>query len=91
MANDSALPGTGWPDDPATPDTPVAGTRDEVASLAASAATLAELTARQSVCQACPRLVRWRRDVAVTRRKSFRDERYWGRPIPGCDPAACCS
>jgi uracil-DNA glycosylase len=88
MASDSALPGTGWPDDPATPDTPVAGTRDEVASLAASAATLAELTARQSVCQACPRLVRWRRDVAVTRRKSFRDERYWGRPIPGWgDPA----
>src|SRR5690348_4975546 len=88
MANDTALPGTGWPEDPATPDTPVAGTRDEVAALAASAATLAELTARQSVCQACPRLVQWRRDVAVTRRKSFRDERYWGRPIPGWgDPA----
>src|SRR5438105_4276461 len=88
VAGDSALPGTGWPEDPAGPDTPVASTRDEVVSLAASAATLAELTARQSVCQACPRLVQWRRDVAVTRRKSFRAERYWGRPIPGWgDPA----
>jgi uracil-DNA glycosylase family 4 len=35
------------------------------------------------VCRACPRLVAWREQVAVTRRRSFRDERYWGRPIPG--------
>ena len=46
-------------------------------------ATLAELTARQSVCRACPRLVAWREEVAVTRRRAFRDEPYWGRPIPG--------
>jgi uracil-DNA glycosylase family 4 len=52
-------------------------------SLAASATALAELTARQSVCRACPRLVDWREDVAATRRKAFRDERYWGRPVPG--------
>jgi uracil-DNA glycosylase family 4 len=88
VADESAPPGTGWPDDPAGPDTPVARAGGEVVSLAASAGTLAELTARQSVCQACPRLVQWRQDVAATRRKSFRDERYWGRPIPGWgDPA----
>ena len=47
-----------------------------------------ELTARQSVCRACPRLVAWREEVAAVRRKSFRDEPYWGRPIPGWgDPA----
>jgi uracil-DNA glycosylase family 4 len=51
--------------------------------LAASAPGLAELTARQSMCRACPRLVHWREEVAATRRKSFRDERYWGRPVPG--------
>ena len=80
-------PGGDWPGDPAGPDTPVAHSASDVVRLA-GAGTLAELTARQSVCQACPRLVRWRRDVAVTRRKSFRDERYWGRPIPGWgDPA----
>jgi uracil-DNA glycosylase family 4 len=34
-------------------------------------------------CRACPRLVAWREQVAVTRRRSFAGERYWGRPIPG--------
>jgi uracil-DNA glycosylase family 4 len=76
-------PGSGWPDDPAGPDTPVAGDHRAVAELAASAPTLAELTARQSVCRACPRLVTWREQLTVERRKSFRHERYWGRPIPG--------
>jgi uracil-DNA glycosylase family 4 len=74
---------TGWPDDPATPSTPVARAAAEVRELAAAAGTLSELTARQSVCRACPRLVAWREDVAVVRRKSFMDEPYWGRPIPG--------
>jgi uracil-DNA glycosylase len=72
-----------WPSDPAGPDTPVAGSAAEVAALAGSAATIEELVARQSVCRACPRLVAWREEVAVVRRRSFRDERYWGRPIPG--------
>jgi uracil-DNA glycosylase len=84
-----AAPGTGWPDDPATAATPVASTAAEVAALAASAGELAELTARQSVCRACPRLVAWREEVASVRRKSFRDEPYWGRPVAGWgDPEA---
>jgi uracil-DNA glycosylase family 4 len=72
-----------WPEDPAGPDTPVAGSAAEVADLAGLAVTLDELVARQSVCRACPRLVAWREEIAVVRRRSFRDERYWGRPIPG--------
>jgi uracil-DNA glycosylase len=76
-------PGTGWPEDPASPDTPVATSAQQVVQLAADAGTLAELTARQSVCRACPRLVAWREQLAAQRRKSFRTERYWGRPIPG--------
>jgi uracil-DNA glycosylase family 4 len=76
-------PGTGWPGDLATAATPVASSAAEVRTLAAGSADLTELTARQSVCRACPRLVSWREEVAATRRKSFRDERYWGRPIPG--------
>ena len=74
-----------WPDDPAGPDTPVARSAAEVTDLADGAATLRELTTRQSVCRACPRLVAWREHVAVTRRRAFRNERYWGRPIPGWD------
>ena len=77
------VPPGDWPGDPAGPGTPVAVSAAEVASLAAGAPTLAELVARQSVCRACPRLVAWREEVAVVRRRSFRDERYWGRPIPG--------
>ena len=50
-------PGTGWPDDPATAQSPVAHPPEAVHDLAASATTLAEVDARVSVCRACPRLV----------------------------------
>ena len=72
-----------WPGDPAGPDTLVAHSAADVTELAGSSATLGELTARSSVCRACPRLVAWREQVAVTRRRAFRDERYWARPVPG--------
>lgn len=75
-------PGTGWPGDPAGTETPVAATAARVRRLA-GAADLAELDARVSVCRACPRLVRWREDVAVTKRASFAAQPYWGRPIAG--------
>jgi uracil-DNA glycosylase family 4 len=40
-------------------------------------------------CRRCPRLVEWRERVAAERRAAYRDEDYWGRPIPGFgDPAA---
>jgi len=76
-------PGTGWPGDPATAATPVARTAADVRELAASAGSLAEVAARESVCRACDRLVRWREEVAATRRRSFADQTYWGRPVPG--------
>ena len=76
-------PGTGWPEDPATASTPVAGDPAQVRDLAASAGSLTELAARESVCRACPRLVDWREEVARIRRRSFQSERYWGRPVPG--------
>jgi uracil-DNA glycosylase family 4 len=34
-------------------------------------------------CKKCPRLVSWRQEVAVTKRKSYKDETYWGKPVPG--------
>lgn len=82
-ADGPVRPGTGWPGDPATEATPVARDAVGVRELATGAGTLAELAARQSVCRACPRLVSWREQVAVVRRRSFQAERYWGRPIPG--------
>ena len=40
-------------------------------------------------CLLCPRLVAWREEVAREKRAAFREEEYWGRPVPGFgDPEA---
>ncbi len=40
-------------------------------------------------CRRCPRLVAWRKKVADEKRAAFRDDEYWGKPVPGFgDPAA---
>ena len=44
---------------------------------------LAALTAEIVDCRRCPRLVEWRERVAVEKVARFRDEPYWGRPLPG--------
>lgn len=80
-------PGAGWPQDPAGPHTRRARSAAGVLRSAAGAGDLAELDARVSVCGACPRLVAWREQVAVTKRASFADQPYWGRPAAGLGPA----
>jgi uracil-DNA glycosylase family 4 len=54
------------------------------------AATQLQLLQREIIeCRQCPRLVAWREGVALTKRAAFRDDEYWGRPVPGFgDPAA---
>jgi uracil-DNA glycosylase len=74
-------PGTSWPGDLASPSTAVAHDRVDVSALARSARSLSVLSARSTVCQACPRLVHWREEVAVQKRRAFANERYWGRPV----------
>jgi uracil-DNA glycosylase family 4 len=50
---------------------------------------LAALAAEIAACRACPRLVEWRELAAADRVARFRDQAYWGRPVPGFgDPAA---
>jgi uracil-DNA glycosylase len=50
---------------------------------------LAALSAEIIECRRCPRLVEWREQVARDKVKRFRDETYWGRPLPGFgDPEA---
>jgi len=51
-----------------------------------SARKLSDLDAEISECRACPRLVAWREQVAVEKRAAFRDQEYWGRPVPGFGP-----
>jgi uracil-DNA glycosylase family 4 len=51
--------------------------------------SLPSLEAEIVACRRCPRLVAWREAVAVEKRAAFRDETYWGRPVPGFgDPRA---
>jgi uracil-DNA glycosylase len=76
-------PGTGWPGDPATARTPAAADAARVVALSAQAESIPELDALVSVCRSCPRLVSWREEVAVTKRRAFADQPYWGRPVPG--------
>lgn len=33
-------------------------------------------------CRQCPRLVAWRERIAIEKRRAFRDEEYWGKPVP---------
>jgi len=50
---------------------------------------LERLNARVVRCRACPRLVEHREHVAATKRRAFRDDIYWGKPVPAFgDPAA---
>ena len=40
-------------------------------------------------CQKCLRLVEWREEVASVKRKAYREQEYWGKPVPGFgDPEA---
>lgn len=51
--------------------------------------TLDSLNQEIIQCRKCPRLVEWREEVARVKRKAYKDEEYWGKPVPGFgDPQA---
>ena len=68
----------------------MAAVEQRIELLTGSAATsLSALGDALVDCSACPRLVAWRREVAETKRAAFKDDEYWGRPVPGFgDPDA---
>jgi uracil-DNA glycosylase family 4 len=42
-----------------------------------------------TACRRCSRLVTWREQVAHEKRRAYRDQEYWGKPVPGFgDPFA---
>lgn len=54
-----------------------------------TARALAALAEEIAGCRRCPRLVAWRAQVAAQKRRAYRSETYWGRPVPGFgDPGA---
>ena len=51
--------------------------------------TLARITRDVVACERCPRLRAWCRRVARDKVRRFREEDYWGQPVPGFgDPRA---
>ena len=51
--------------------------------------TLAAVRQAIVTCEACPRLRRYCAAVAREKRRAYRDETYWGKPVPGFgDPNA---
>src|SRR5512143_983288 len=52
-------------------------------------ATLAEVNAEIVACERCSRLRQYCAAVAQEKRRAFREETYWGKPVPGFgDPQA---
>jgi uracil-DNA glycosylase family 4 len=52
-------------------------------------AALQRLNDKVVTCHRCPRLVAWREQVATEKRAAYRNQTYWGRPVPGFgDPIA---
>lgn len=50
---------------------------------------LEDLRATIIACRKCPRLVEYRERVAREKRRMYRGEEYWGKPVPGWgDPRA---
>ncbi len=50
---------------------------------------LEQLNREVIACTRCPRLVAHCRRVAQEKRRAYRDQQYWGRPVPGFgDPGA---
>jgi uracil-DNA glycosylase family 4 len=51
--------------------------------------SLVEVNAAVIACRLCPRLVAYRERVAREKRRAFREDDYWGKPVPGWgDPHA---
>ena len=50
---------------------------------------LEHLNQQIMTCRICPRLVEWREKVAREKRRAYKDQEYWGKPVPGFgDPDA---
>ncbi len=50
---------------------------------------LEQLETQITLCHQCPRLVAWREEMALIKKAAYRDQNYWGKPVPGFgDPGA---
>lgn len=50
---------------------------------------MSSLNVQITACRACPRLVAWREQVAIEKRRAYHDWEYWGKAVPNFgDPEA---
>jgi hypothetical protein len=57
--------------------------KTDVLALGKKSVSIEELDKNIIGCNACPRLVAWRNEVAITKRKSYMNHDYWGKPVTG--------
>lgn len=55
----------------------------ELAGREVAVTQLDKLNDRIIHCRLCPRLGTYREEVARVKRRAYREEAYWGRPVPG--------
>jgi len=61
----------------------------DAGAAARSGTAIDALRSRVESCAVCPRLVEWRERVGREKRRAFREQAYWARPVPGFgDPEA---
>ena len=60
-----------------------------MAATSSEQTTLDRINSRVVDCRLCPRLVAYRAEIGRVKRRAFRDETYWARPVPSFgDPKA---
>ncbi len=64
------------------------GTPSRAAPRAPGFASLDRVARAIVACERCPRLRRYCEQVARERRRAYRDQVYWGKPVPGFGDAA---
>lgn len=57
--------------------------KSQLSKVAHATTSLNQLDQHITNCFACPRLVTWREEIAITKRKAYLDQDYWGKPISG--------
>ncbi|MGI6250024.1 MAG: uracil-DNA glycosylase [Anaerolineaceae bacterium] len=45
--------------------------------------SLAHVQYEITFCRKCPRLVAYREEIARVKRRAYKDQSYWGKPVPG--------
>jgi uracil-DNA glycosylase len=61
----------------------------EARAMTSQARAIAAIEERVIACRRCPERVEYREEVAREKRRAYRDQTYWGKPVPAFgDPLA---